>query len=69
VNEYRETFSNPFVATGRRLVDDIIDPAETRKYLAVLSNRCTPSGNCVLQRNMGLIRYKEEPLVVVNLTD
>jgi methylmalonyl-CoA carboxyltransferase large subunit len=34
VNEYRETFSNPFVAAGRRLVDDIIEPAETRKYLA-----------------------------------
>src|ERR1035437_1696175 len=33
VNEYRETFSNPFVAAGRRLVDDIIDPAETRKVL------------------------------------
>jgi methylmalonyl-CoA carboxyltransferase large subunit len=34
VDEYRETFSNPFVAAGRRLVDDIIDPADTRKYLA-----------------------------------
>jgi methylmalonyl-CoA carboxyltransferase large subunit len=34
VNEYRETFSNPFVAAGRRLVDDVIEPAETRKYLA-----------------------------------
>ncbi len=33
VNEYRETFSNPFVAAGRRLVDDIIEPAETRKVL------------------------------------
>jgi methylmalonyl-CoA carboxyltransferase large subunit len=33
VDEYRETFSNPFVAAGRRLVDDIIDPSETRKYL------------------------------------
>jgi methylmalonyl-CoA carboxyltransferase large subunit len=33
VDEYRETFSNPFVAAGRRLVDDIIDPAETRKVL------------------------------------
>jgi methylmalonyl-CoA carboxyltransferase large subunit len=33
VNEYRETFSNPYVAAGRRLVDDIIDPAETRKAL------------------------------------
>jgi methylmalonyl-CoA carboxyltransferase large subunit len=34
VNEYRETFANPYVAAGRRLVDDIIEPAETRKYLA-----------------------------------
>jgi hypothetical protein len=34
VNEYRETFSNPFVAAGRRLVDDVIEPADTRKYLA-----------------------------------
>ncbi len=34
VNEYREAFSNPYVAAGRRLVDDIIEPAETRRYLA-----------------------------------
>lgn len=34
VNEYRDTFSNPYVAAGRRLVDDVIEPAETRKYLA-----------------------------------
>jgi methylmalonyl-CoA carboxyltransferase large subunit len=33
VNDYRETFSNPYVAAGRRLVDDIIEPSETRKYL------------------------------------
>jgi len=30
---YRDTFSNPYVAAGRRLVDDIIEPSETRKYL------------------------------------
>jgi methylmalonyl-CoA carboxyltransferase large subunit len=34
VNKYRDTFSNPYVAAGRRLVDDVIEPAETRKYLA-----------------------------------
>jgi methylmalonyl-CoA carboxyltransferase large subunit len=34
VDEYREAFANPYVAAGRRLVDDIIEPAETRKYLA-----------------------------------
>ena len=30
----RRRFSNPYVAAGRRLVDDIIEPAETRRYLA-----------------------------------
>jgi len=34
VDEYRETFANPYMAGGRRLVDDIIEPAETRRYLA-----------------------------------
>jgi len=34
VNQYRDTFSNPYVAAGRRLVDDVISPAETRRYLA-----------------------------------
>jgi methylmalonyl-CoA carboxyltransferase 12S subunit len=34
VDEYRETFSNPYVAAGRRLVDDVIEPAETRKVVA-----------------------------------
>lgn len=32
---YRETFSSPYVAAGRRMVDDIIEPAETRRYLAM----------------------------------
>ena len=31
---YRKTFANPYVSAGRRLVDDIIEPAETTKYLA-----------------------------------
>jgi methylmalonyl-CoA carboxyltransferase large subunit len=35
IAEYRETFANPYFSAGRRLVDDIIDPAETRKYLAL----------------------------------
>ena len=34
IEEYRSTFANPFVAAGRRLVDDVIEPAETRRYLA-----------------------------------
>jgi len=34
IESYRNTFANPFVAAGRRLVDDIIEPAQTRRYLA-----------------------------------
>jgi methylmalonyl-CoA carboxyltransferase large subunit len=34
IEKYREAFSNPFVAAGRRLVDDVIDPALTRFHLA-----------------------------------
>ena len=32
---YRESFANPYVAASRGLVDDIIEPADTRKYLAL----------------------------------
>ena len=35
IDLYRKTFSNPYVSAGRRLVDDIIEPSETRKYLAL----------------------------------
>jgi methylmalonyl-CoA carboxyltransferase 12S subunit len=34
VQQFRDTFSTPYVAAGRRLVDDIIEPAQTRPYLA-----------------------------------
>ncbi len=32
---YRESFANPYVAAGRSLVDDVIEPAQTRKFLAL----------------------------------
>jgi methylmalonyl-CoA carboxyltransferase large subunit len=31
---YRHTFATPYISAGRRLVDDVIEPAETRRYLA-----------------------------------
>ncbi len=34
IEQYRATFSTPYAAAGRRLVDDIIEPADTRKHLA-----------------------------------
>ena len=43
VEEYKETFSSPYMAASRGLVDDIIDPAETRLQIAdaiqVLTNK------------------------------
>jgi methylmalonyl-CoA carboxyltransferase large subunit len=35
IEVYRETFANPYVAASRRLVDEIIEPAETRRALAL----------------------------------
>ena len=32
---YRETFWTPFMAASRGLVDDIIDPADTRHEVAM----------------------------------
>lgn len=34
IEKYRSTFSTPYVAAGRRLVDDIIEPADTRRQIA-----------------------------------
>jgi methylmalonyl-CoA carboxyltransferase large subunit len=31
---YRDAFANPFVAAGRRMVDDVIEPSQTRRHLA-----------------------------------
>jgi acetyl-CoA carboxylase carboxyltransferase component len=34
VAEYTERYANPYVAAERGYVDDVIDPAETRRILA-----------------------------------
>ena len=34
IEKYREAFSNPYVAAGRRLVDGIIEPSMTRHHIA-----------------------------------
>lgn len=33
IQKYRQEFSNPYVAAAHRQADDIIEPAETRRYL------------------------------------
>ncbi len=43
VEEYRETFATPFMAASRGLIDDIVDPGDTRneiaKALEILSSK------------------------------
>ena len=43
VKEYREKFSNPYVAAGRGYIDDVIEPSETRdvliKYLEAVKTK------------------------------
>ena len=33
INEYRESFANPYQAAERGYIDDVIDPADTRPKL------------------------------------
>ena len=47
VEEYTERFANPYLAAERGYVDDVIDPADTRK---------------VLSRSLELLRTKREEL-------
>ena len=35
MDEYTDKFSNPYVAAARGLVDDVIEPADTRAYIAL----------------------------------
>jgi methylmalonyl-CoA carboxyltransferase large subunit len=41
IEQYRNTFSTPYVSAGARLVDDIIEPAETRACLAAVLETLT----------------------------
>lgn len=34
IKEYRDTFASPYVAAGKRMVDDVIEPAQTRAFIA-----------------------------------
>jgi methylmalonyl-CoA carboxyltransferase 12S subunit len=53
--EYREAFSNPYVAAGRLLVDEIIEPADTRKVLAQALERLHAKREMRPQKKHGLI--------------
>jgi methylmalonyl-CoA carboxyltransferase 12S subunit len=55
IEKYRSTFSTPYVAAGRRLVDDIIEPADTRRHLAQALEYLQTKRDLRPQKKHGLI--------------
>jgi len=55
VEEYRQHFSTPYVAAARRMVDDIIEPADTRRYLAMALETLQSKRDVRPQKKHGLI--------------
>jgi methylmalonyl-CoA carboxyltransferase large subunit len=55
VEQFRSTFSTPYVSAARRLVDDIIEPAETRPYLAGVLETLHTKRDWRPQKKHGLI--------------
>ena len=62
IEQYRSTFATPFVAAGRRLVDDIIEPADTRRHLAQALEYLHPKRDYRPPKKHGLI-----PLVTASI--
>mgnify|MGYP005836067433 CR=1 FL=1 len=55
INIYRDTFSTPYVAGARRMVDDIIEPATTRAHIAKALDVLASKRDFRPQKKHGLI--------------
>jgi methylmalonyl-CoA carboxyltransferase large subunit len=55
IREYRDTFATPYAAASRFQVDDIIEPAETRRYLAMALDTLHSKREFRPQKKHGLI--------------
>jgi methylmalonyl-CoA carboxyltransferase large subunit len=55
VQQFSDTFATPYVAAGMRLVDDIIEPAETRAYIAEALDALAAKRDWRPQKKHGLI--------------
>ncbi len=54
VREYETKFNNPYVAAARGLIDEVIEPAQTRKVLARALELTLPKRECHLQKKHGI---------------
>jgi methylmalonyl-CoA carboxyltransferase 12S subunit len=55
IEEYRSTFSSPYVSAGRRMVDDVIEPSQTRTALARALEVLSTKRDLRPQKKHGLI--------------
>jgi len=55
IDLYRRTFATPYVAAARRLIDDIIEPADTRRYVAQALEALATKRDFRPQKKHGLI--------------
>jgi methylmalonyl-CoA carboxyltransferase large subunit len=55
VQQFSDTFATPYVAAGLRLVDDIIEPAETRAHVAEALESMAAKRDWRPQKKHGLI--------------
>lgn len=53
--EYRDTFANPYVAAGRGLIDDVIEPSDTRAFVAASLDVLRTKRQLRPQKKHGLI--------------
>lgn len=55
IAEYRNMFASPYVAAGRRMVDDVIEPARSREYIAKAMEMLQTKREYRPQKKHGLI--------------
>jgi methylmalonyl-CoA carboxyltransferase large subunit len=55
IDEYKDTFANPYFAAARGLVDDIVEPSETRAYIAAVLDVLKAKRELRPQKKHGLI--------------
>jgi methylmalonyl-CoA carboxyltransferase large subunit len=55
IREYEEQFANPYVGAGRNLIDDIIEPKDTRRYLSLALEALRTKRDLRPQKKHGLI--------------
>jgi methylmalonyl-CoA carboxyltransferase large subunit len=55
INEYREQFANPYIGGARNLIDDIIEPKDTRRYLSLALESLRTKRDMRPQKKHGLI--------------